>query len=116
MAAPYATENHDLMLLTSKEVGPLRRAAPVQLAGGRTRLRVDAAGRVAHRVRNGLTQTERRKRYACTDDRQDERIFGGRGPGVILQHVDESLHVSFLPLKHLVLLGHGFPASRGSEK
>src|SRR5438067_10469101 len=98
------------MLLTSKEVGPLRGAAPAQLARRRTRLRVDAAGGVAHRVGDGLAKAKRRKRNACTDDRQDQRIFGGRSTGLVLQHVDESLHVIFLPLKHLVAIqGTSFP-------
>src|SRR5438874_8996894 len=96
MAAPYATSGLWSHVPHFKKPGPLRRAAPAQSARRRTRLRVDAARGVAHRVRNGLAKTEGGKRNARTDDRQDQRIFSGRSTGLVLQHVDESLHVLFL--------------------
>ena len=54
--------------------------------------RGDAVRRVLHRVRDGIAQSESGQRDRAADDRQKQRIFGGRSAGLITQHTNERFH------------------------
>src|SRR6185369_12703967 len=78
--------------------GAARRRPPVRLLTirgvVRSSVRLHAVRRTVHRGRNSATERDRGDRNGGADNRENERVFGGRSTRVIAQHVDESLHVT----------------------
>lgn len=52
----------------------------------------DAAGSFIHRLGNFAAQRHSRDRNRGTDNRQDQRIFGGRSAALVAKHVNELDH------------------------
>ena len=57
-----------------------------------TGLRLDAAGRVVHRVPNGRAEAYCPKDGRTSDNGKNQRIFRGRRAAVVPQHVEKRLH------------------------
>jgi hypothetical protein len=74
-----------------REANPPPTITTKLVAVGRSR-RVNAASCIVHRASNLAAQGNRRDRNRRTDNRQNERIFGGRSAALVAKHVDELDH------------------------
>jgi len=61
------------------------------LAGGR-RLALDAVRRTVHGIADGAAEEDRGNGDAGADDRQDQRILGGRSPALVFPKLNKSAH------------------------